>query len=120
MRTHPHHESCGHHATCRCWAPRDRRATCAHCGGGSLTRSWCAGRHDLASSDALDKELAGLLEEEQIYRIDHYLGKEMVQNLAAVRVCHTAGACWLWLASAAARVLVVGEAWISPELMPLT
>lgn len=80
----------------------------------------CAGRHDLASSDALDKELAGLLEEEQIYRIDHYLGKEMVQNLAAVRVCHTAGACWLWLASAAARVLVVGEAWISPELMPLT
>jgi glucose-6-phosphate 1-dehydrogenase len=29
--------------------------------------------------------MIGLLEEEQIYRIDHYLGKEMVQNLSAVR-----------------------------------
>ena len=38
-----------------------------------------------ASSDELDRELSQLLEEEQIYRIDHYLGKEMVQNLAAVR-----------------------------------
>lgn len=42
--------------------------------------------HDLASSDALDEELGQLLSEDQIYRIDHYLGKEMVQNLAAVRV----------------------------------
>lgn len=41
--------------------------------------------HDLASSDILDKELGELLKEEQIYRIDHYLGKEMVQNLSAVR-----------------------------------
>jgi glucose-6-phosphate 1-dehydrogenase len=48
-----------------------------------VSRDRC--RHDLASSDALDKELAGLLEEDQIYRIDHYLGKEMVQNLSAVR-----------------------------------
>ena len=38
-----------------------------------------------ASSDELDRELSQLLQEEQIYRIDHYLGKEMVQNLAAVR-----------------------------------
>ena len=54
-------------------------------------------RHDLASSDALDKELSGLLEEEQIYRIDHYLGKEMVQNLAAVRLHYVR--CLLNLAS---------------------
>eukprot|EP01047_Picozoa_sp_COSAG01_P010177 COSAG01_NODE_428_length_17193_cov_45.999123_6_plen_272_part_00 len=41
--------------------------------------------HDLKSSDALDAQLGSMLAEEQIYRIDHYLGKEMVQNLSAVR-----------------------------------
>ena len=41
--------------------------------------------HDLASSDALQAKLGKLLKEEQIYRIDHYLGKEMVQNLSVVR-----------------------------------
>ena len=41
--------------------------------------------HDLASAKALNKELLGLLEEKQIYRIDHYLGKETVQNILALR-----------------------------------
>uniref|UniRef100_A0A672U7K1 Glucose-6-phosphate 1-dehydrogenase n=1 Tax=Strigops habroptila TaxID=2489341 RepID=A0A672U7K1_STRHB len=40
---------------------------------------------DLASSDALSAHLSGLFHEEQIYRIDHYLGKEMVQNLMVLR-----------------------------------
>ncbi|XP_010015302.1 PREDICTED: glucose-6-phosphate 1-dehydrogenase [Nestor notabilis] len=40
---------------------------------------------DLASSDALSAHLGGLFHEEQIYRIDHYLGKEMVQNLMVLR-----------------------------------
>ncbi len=34
---------------------------------------------------ALDRQLLSLLRPEQIYRIDHYLGKETVQNLLAFR-----------------------------------
>ncbi|MGB0499174.1 MAG: glucose-6-phosphate dehydrogenase [Rubricella sp.] len=41
--------------------------------------------HDLASAQALNAQLATCFEERQIYRIDHYLGKETVQNLMAVR-----------------------------------
>ncbi|MCT4553817.1 MAG: glucose-6-phosphate dehydrogenase [Pelagimonas sp.] len=41
--------------------------------------------HDLASARALNETLACHFAEEQIYRIDHYLGKETVQNLMAVR-----------------------------------
>ncbi len=41
--------------------------------------------HDLASARALDRTLTGMFAESQIYRIDHYLGKETVQNLLAFR-----------------------------------
>ncbi|KAG7283832.1 hypothetical protein CRUP_034019 [Coryphaenoides rupestris] len=41
--------------------------------------------HDLRSSQELSLHLASLFKEEQIYRIDHYLGKEMVQNLMVLR-----------------------------------
>lgn len=40
---------------------------------------------DLASAQALNATLAQHFDEGQIYRIDHYLGKETVQNLMAVR-----------------------------------
>lgn len=40
---------------------------------------------DLQSSNHLSRHLASLFSEEQIYRIDHYLGKEMVQNVMALR-----------------------------------
>ena len=40
---------------------------------------------DLASAKALNATLARYFTEAQIYRIDHYLGKETVQNLMAVR-----------------------------------
>ncbi|MER5172581.1 glucose-6-phosphate dehydrogenase [Thioclava sp. GXIMD2076] len=40
---------------------------------------------DLASARKLNAALAEHFEEHQIYRIDHYLGKETVQNLMAVR-----------------------------------
>ncbi|CAI5953727.1 unnamed protein product [Closterium sp. NIES-65] len=40
---------------------------------------------DLASAEALSGELGALFSEEQIYRIDHYLGKEVVQNLLVMR-----------------------------------
>ncbi len=41
--------------------------------------------HDLPSALALDRELALFLKPEQLYRIDHYLGKDTVQNLLAFR-----------------------------------
>ncbi|WP_299725713.1 glucose-6-phosphate dehydrogenase [uncultured Tateyamaria sp.] len=40
---------------------------------------------DLASAKELNRDLAAFFDESQIYRIDHYLGKETVQNLMAVR-----------------------------------
>ena len=41
--------------------------------------------HDLESARALNATLAGVLRESQVYRIDHYLGKETVQNLMIFR-----------------------------------
>jgi len=41
--------------------------------------------HDLESARTLNETLAQHFDEHQIYRIDHYLGKETVQNLMAVR-----------------------------------
>jgi glucose-6-phosphate 1-dehydrogenase len=40
---------------------------------------------DLKSALALNKEILGFWREDQIYRVDHYLGKETVQNLLAFR-----------------------------------
>lgn len=41
--------------------------------------------HNLKSAHELNKLLATMFDEEQIYRIDHYLGKETVQNILALR-----------------------------------
>lgn len=41
--------------------------------------------HDLQSAKELNKMLGGFFDEAQIYRIDHYLGKETVQNILAFR-----------------------------------
>jgi glucose-6-phosphate 1-dehydrogenase len=41
--------------------------------------------HDLASAVALNAVLTAVFDEAQIYRIDHYLGKETVQNILAFR-----------------------------------
>ncbi|HEY5239023.1 MAG TPA: glucose-6-phosphate dehydrogenase, partial [Rhizomicrobium sp.] len=41
--------------------------------------------HDLQSAKALNKCLLEWLDENQIYRIDHFLGKETVQNIMALR-----------------------------------
>jgi glucose-6-phosphate 1-dehydrogenase len=53
---------------------------------------WCARvviekpfGHDLASAQRLDADLHQVLDEDQLYRIDHYLGKETVQNVLALR-----------------------------------
>jgi glucose-6-phosphate 1-dehydrogenase len=41
--------------------------------------------HDLESAQALNRTLASSFHESQIFRIDHYLGKETVQNILAFR-----------------------------------
>ncbi|MFP6762180.1 MAG: glucose-6-phosphate dehydrogenase, partial [Planctomycetaceae bacterium] len=41
--------------------------------------------HDLQTAEQLTQSLACLLDESQIYRIDHYLGKETVQNILLFR-----------------------------------
>ena len=45
--------------------------------------------HDLKSAEALDDSILEVFEERQIYRIDHYLGKETVQNLMALRFANS-------------------------------
>src|SRR5713226_6226121 len=45
--------------------------------------------HDLASAIQLNKELKQILSEKQIYRIDHYLGKETVQNVMVFRFANS-------------------------------
>jgi glucose-6-phosphate 1-dehydrogenase len=44
---------------------------------------------DLASAKELNSELKQILSEQQIYRIDHYLGKETVQNLMVFRFANS-------------------------------
>ena len=41
--------------------------------------------HDLQSARFLNRDIRKVLDEEQIYRIDHYLGKETVQNILVFR-----------------------------------
>ena len=45
--------------------------------------------HDLASSQEINNTVADVFTEEQIYRIDHYLGKETVMNLLALRFANS-------------------------------
>ena len=41
--------------------------------------------HDLASMRELNRQILAVFREEQVYRIDHYLGKETVQNILVLR-----------------------------------
>ncbi|MBU3016272.1 glucose-6-phosphate dehydrogenase [Paraglaciecola agarilytica] len=45
--------------------------------------------HDLASSKVINDQVAEFFDESQIYRIDHYLGKETVLNLIALRFANS-------------------------------
>jgi glucose-6-phosphate 1-dehydrogenase len=45
--------------------------------------------HDLASAQVINDEVAKVFSEQQIYRIDHYLGKETVLNLLALRFANS-------------------------------
>jgi len=41
--------------------------------------------HDFASAQALNKQILAAVDESQVYRIDHFLGKETVQNIMVAR-----------------------------------
>jgi glucose-6-phosphate 1-dehydrogenase len=41
--------------------------------------------HNLASAQALNAQILKVLSEDQVYRIDHFLGKETVQNILVLR-----------------------------------
>ncbi len=45
--------------------------------------------HDLGSARALNRALGRVFEEDAVYRIDHYLGKEVVQNLLVFRFANS-------------------------------
>jgi glucose-6-phosphate 1-dehydrogenase len=45
--------------------------------------------HDLESSKKINAEVAAVFDEDRVFRIDHYLGKETVQNLIALRFANT-------------------------------
>jgi glucose-6-phosphate 1-dehydrogenase len=45
--------------------------------------------HDLASARAINDGVGAVFDEHQIFRIDHYLGKESVQNLLVTRFSNT-------------------------------
>ena len=44
---------------------------------------------DLDSARALNRKISAVLDEKQVYRIDHYLGKETVQNILAFRFANS-------------------------------
>lgn len=51
--------------------------------------------HDLASAKALNKSVLSVFREEEVHRIDHYLGKETVQNILILRLANPVfGALW--------------------------
>jgi glucose-6-phosphate 1-dehydrogenase len=45
--------------------------------------------HDLASARAINDQVGAVFPEEAIFRIDHYLGKETVQNLTVLRFANS-------------------------------
>jgi glucose-6-phosphate 1-dehydrogenase len=45
--------------------------------------------HDLATARELNEQLSRVFREDQVYRIDHYLGKETVQNIMAFRFANS-------------------------------
>lgn len=45
---------------------------------------------DLESAKTLNKQISKVFDEDDIYRIDHYLGKEMLQNIMVIRFANAA------------------------------
>jgi len=45
--------------------------------------------HDYESAHVLNEQIRAVFQEDEIYRIDHYLGKEMVQNIEVIRFANS-------------------------------
>jgi glucose-6-phosphate 1-dehydrogenase len=69
-------------------AQLERLGVCKDCERDRIVVEKPFGR-DLASAQALNRRLTALFAEAQIYRIDHYLGKETVQNILAFRFANS-------------------------------
>uniref|UniRef100_A0A061S3M8 Glucose-6-phosphate 1-dehydrogenase n=1 Tax=Tetraselmis sp. GSL018 TaxID=582737 RepID=A0A061S3M8_9CHLO len=74
-----------------CKGIKDHTSDMSHCCPGSWLRLIVEKPFgtDLASSNKLAETLGALWPEDQLYRIDHYLGKELVQNLVFMRFTNT-------------------------------
>ncbi|HTY51554.1 MAG TPA: glucose-6-phosphate dehydrogenase [Steroidobacteraceae bacterium] len=76
-------------------APALFTATCTHLAGARIVtpRSRVVLEkplgQDRGSADDINRQVGSIFQEHQIYRIDHYLGKETVQNLIALRFGNT-------------------------------
>ena len=79
-------------------APRFYQPAIAHLGESGLADETNGPRRviiekpfgvDLASAQALNQSIHQVFDEHQVYRIDHYLGKETVQNLLVLRFANT-------------------------------
>lgn len=89
----------GNHLFYLATAPEFFGVVASHLGAAGLSRaaaqSWTRiivekpFGHDLESAKALNAELASVFNENQIFRIDHYLGKETVQNLLVFRFANS-------------------------------
>ena len=66
----------------------EQMGVCKDCARDRLVVEKPFGR-DLESARALDRILTSMFAESQIYRIDHYLGKETVQNILALRFANS-------------------------------
>ncbi|EEB07214.1 glucose-6-phosphate 1-dehydrogenase [Schizosaccharomyces japonicus yFS275] len=70
--------------------------------------------HDLKSAKELQAQLDPLLTEEELYRIDHYLGKEMVKNISFLRFANPVLA-HIWNKNSIANVQVTFKESIGTE-----
>jgi glucose-6-phosphate 1-dehydrogenase len=88
-------ETCGNHLFYLATPPQLYPMIVTQLGAAHLNRSASGGTariiiekpfgRDLASAQALNRQVHEVFEENQVYRIDHFLGKETVQNLLAFR-----------------------------------
>jgi len=60
---------------------------------------------DLESAEQLNQAIVSVLSEEQIFRVDHYLGKELVQNILFLRFANQVFSC-AWNSSAIDHVQI--------------
>src|SRR5262249_60810442 len=69
---------------------------------------------DVDSAKELNRELKQILNEQQIYRIDHYLGKETVQNLMVFRFANSIAEP-LWNRNFIERIHITGGETVGGE-----